>query len=269
MEFVERHERQRLRRHAKRGNINGMENFLDVFTALVRLLYVYAERGVVKRGKLIGWFCRFIELATMGNTIEDEPFDGYLSAVSANLDRGSLLRDRCEETNYLAIVHTALMISALRSHECGDRLAPGSYGETERFSLSVLVHGVRGLAVRSVWLRKAHDVLGYERPLPRAIVRERYAHDTGCVEDVGSLELCGRRQLLLTPIAECFRPAQRFGTTMRLVGEGPRLTCLASLERHHPTVEVILIQPSDEPFVPHCPDHTCDAVASDAVASDA
>jgi hypothetical protein len=31
-----------------------MENFLDVFTALVRLLYVYHRRGVVDRLKLIG-----------------------------------------------------------------------------------------------------------------------------------------------------------------------------------------------------------------------
>src|SRR3990167_6792316 len=48
MEFVERHERHRLRRHAKHGNVNGMENFLDIFTALVRLLYVYAEPGDIR-----------------------------------------------------------------------------------------------------------------------------------------------------------------------------------------------------------------------------
>jgi hypothetical protein len=112
LEFVERHRKHRLLRHAKRGNINGMENFLDIFTALVRLLYVYAERGVVKREKLIGRFCRFIELATKGSADEDEPFDGYLSATSANLGRGrNLLRDRCDETNYLGIVDTALLIA--------------------------------------------------------------------------------------------------------------------------------------------------------------
>ena len=122
MEFVERHEKHRLRRHAKRGNINGMENFLDIFTALVRILYVYSDRGVLKRGKLLGRLCRFIELATKGGTtLEGDEFAGYLSAVAANVGRGSLLRDRCEETNYLPVVATALLI-ARRIRADGEKL---------------------------------------------------------------------------------------------------------------------------------------------------
>src|SRR5262245_34710570 len=50
-DFVERHEHRRLRKHAGRGNVNGMENFLDIFTTLVRLLYVYYLRSLATKSK--------------------------------------------------------------------------------------------------------------------------------------------------------------------------------------------------------------------------
>lgn len=110
-EFVDRHERKRLLKHASLGNINGMENFLDIFTTLVRLLYVYYRRGVVKRGKLIGRFCTFVELATIGNGTENEQFDGYLYSVYDSLSGDvDLLQEVCDETNYLAEVRAALLI---------------------------------------------------------------------------------------------------------------------------------------------------------------
>jgi hypothetical protein len=110
-EFVERHERKRLHRHASLGNINGMENFLDILTTLIRLLYVYYKRGVVKRGQLIGRFCTFIELATSGKETESESFDGYLYAVYDSLGGDiSLMQQVCDETNYLAEVWATLLI---------------------------------------------------------------------------------------------------------------------------------------------------------------
>ena len=66
MDFVERHVKGRLVKHARRGNVNGMENFLDVFTAIVRLLYVYHRRGVVKGPGLVGRVVQCIEVATWG-----------------------------------------------------------------------------------------------------------------------------------------------------------------------------------------------------------
>ena len=88
-----------------------MENFLDIFTTLVRLLYVYYKRGVVKRGKLIGRFCTFIELATIGKDTEKEQFDGYLYSVYDSLSGDvDLLQEVCDETNYLAEVRAALLI---------------------------------------------------------------------------------------------------------------------------------------------------------------
>jgi len=110
-EFVGRHEKQRLRKHARHGNINGMENFLDILTTLARLLYVYYKREVVKKARLIGSFCTFIELATSGSEREKNPFDGYLYSVIDNLsgDMGPL-QEACNETNYFAEIQSILLI---------------------------------------------------------------------------------------------------------------------------------------------------------------
>jgi hypothetical protein len=110
-EFVERHERKRLRKHASMGNINGMGNFLDIFNTLVRLLYVYYKRGIVKRGQLIGRICTLLELATIGKLTEEEQFDGYLCKIFDRLGGDeALLQEVCDETNYLAEVRAALLI---------------------------------------------------------------------------------------------------------------------------------------------------------------
>ncbi len=111
-EFVERHEKRKLRKHAKGGNINGMENFLDILTAMVRLLYIYYKRGIVKKPRLIDSFCTFIDIATVGSDEEDDPFYGYLYSVFDNLGGDvNILQKVCNETNYLAEVLAVLLIA--------------------------------------------------------------------------------------------------------------------------------------------------------------
>lgn len=110
-EFVERHERQRLRRHAKRGNINGMENFLDVLNALVRLLYVYYVREVVHRDRLIGWYCDFLELATKGIDTTNDYSEGYLHTTFDNLGGDfAYLQEVCDELDFLGHLYAVLVI---------------------------------------------------------------------------------------------------------------------------------------------------------------
>lgn len=110
-DFADRHEKRRLCKHAERGNINGMTNFLDIFRALVRVLFVYYKLGVTKRGKLIGRFCRYLELATSGNDSENEACDGYLYSLYDNLSGDvDLLQKVCDEANYLAEVRALLLI---------------------------------------------------------------------------------------------------------------------------------------------------------------
>lgn len=109
-DFVDRHEKQRLRRHAMRGNINGMENFLDIFTTLVRLLYVYHVRGYVHRLKLIGRLCDYVEIATCGFENEQDASEGYLYSVYDNLGDPDYLQEVCDELNFLGHVRAAFVI---------------------------------------------------------------------------------------------------------------------------------------------------------------
>lgn len=44
VDFVERHQRDKLLRHVKRGNLNGLPNFLDIFRTLNSVLFAYNSR---------------------------------------------------------------------------------------------------------------------------------------------------------------------------------------------------------------------------------
>jgi len=109
-DFADRHEKQRLRRHAKRGNINGMENFLDIFTALVRVLFVYYKRGIVHRNMLIARVIAYVEIATHGFDTSQEYCDGYLNSVNDNLGDPDYLQEVCDELNFLAHIRAAFLI---------------------------------------------------------------------------------------------------------------------------------------------------------------
>lgn len=111
-DFAERHEKTRLRKHAQRGNINGMDNFFDIFTAIVRLMYVYSVRNVVKKPRLISQVLRCVQVATSGIDTRQDQSDGYLDRLARNL-RGdpALLREVCEEVNFAGQVRAALLIA--------------------------------------------------------------------------------------------------------------------------------------------------------------
>ena len=114
-DFVHRHEKQRLRKHAKRGNINGMENFLDIFTTLVRLLYVYHVRGVVHRLKVVGSVINYVMIATHGWDTDQDYCEGYLNSVYDNLGDADYLQEVCDELNFLGHVRAAfVMVQRLR-----------------------------------------------------------------------------------------------------------------------------------------------------------
>ena len=111
-DFVDRHVKKKLKKHSQRGNINGMENFLDIFTTLVKVLYRWYIRGVVKRGRLIGHIVTMLEVATSGKNTENEFFDGYLySAYDSISGDTGLLQKVCTDANFCGEVHAALLIS--------------------------------------------------------------------------------------------------------------------------------------------------------------
>jgi hypothetical protein len=148
-DFVDRHFKQRLCKHARRGNINGVENFLDILTALVRVLYVYYVRDVVHRDHLIGRLCRYLEIATRGVTVSEESSGGYLLSLHENLSNTRYLREVSEKTNLLGHLRAILLIA---QHV---RFRPGERTNWRHFTDS-LQHQSRGLrdTIREVRLNE-------------------------------------------------------------------------------------------------------------------
>ncbi|MCC9602887.1 hypothetical protein LOC67_20245 [Stieleria sp. JC731] len=122
-DFVERHIKKKLKKHSERGNINGMENFLDIFTTLVKVLYRWYKLDVVKRGHLIGKLVTMLEVATSGKDTEKEWFDGYLysvyDSISGDVD---LLQEVCTENNYCGEIYAALLIVQMVRYQPGEVL---------------------------------------------------------------------------------------------------------------------------------------------------
>lgn len=110
LDFVDRHEKRCLRRHAKRGNVNGMENFLDIFTALVRLLCVYHVREFVHRLVVVGRVLNYVKIATHGWETEHDYCEGYLNSVADNLGDAEYLQEVCDDLNFLGHVRAAFVI---------------------------------------------------------------------------------------------------------------------------------------------------------------
>jgi hypothetical protein len=82
-----------------------------VFTAIVRLLYVYYLRNVVKGPGLVGGLVQCIEVATGGVDGTDLTCDGYLLAVAENLRDEEDLQQASNAVNFTGHVRAALMIA--------------------------------------------------------------------------------------------------------------------------------------------------------------
>ena len=123
-DFVDRHIKKKLKKHSERGNINGMENFLDIFTTLVKVLYRWHKRDVVKRGHLIGKLVTMLEVATSGKDTKKEWFDGYLHSVYDSIGEDvELLQEVCTENNYCGEIFTALLIVQMVRFQPGEVLS--------------------------------------------------------------------------------------------------------------------------------------------------
>jgi hypothetical protein len=104
-EFANRHEKSCLRRHARRGHLDGMRNFLDVFVTLCGLLWHCYKLQLLPEPwqgpRVIGPVCRYVNLAT-----------AYLTTLADNL-KGNWERVRraCAECNFGGHLRAALLIA--------------------------------------------------------------------------------------------------------------------------------------------------------------
>jgi hypothetical protein len=91
--FVERHQWEKLHKHVRRGNINGLPNFLDIFRTLNGLLLTYHTRAFDQAGPVIPF--PYVTKGMMDNLeLLIGPFEpredafegnGFVSAILANV----------------------------------------------------------------------------------------------------------------------------------------------------------------------------------------
>ena len=122
-EFVERHIKKKLKKHSDRGNINGMENFLDIFTTLVKVLLIWHRRGVVKAGRLIAPVNRMLAVATNGLDTKTISSEGYLDSLWYSLKGDfKLIQKVCDDYNFCGEIVAALLIAQHIRYEPGEVL---------------------------------------------------------------------------------------------------------------------------------------------------
>jgi hypothetical protein len=117
-EFVERHQRQKLYKHVKRGNLNGLPNFLDIFRTLNGLLFTYHRRIMGSAGAIIPF--GFITTHIMTNLelligpfepSEDSYYEGngFIAAIQKNMQGDTaVVRERLRDERLPQMLRAAV-----------------------------------------------------------------------------------------------------------------------------------------------------------------
>jgi hypothetical protein len=84
-DFADRHQRHVLEKHERKGNINGLANFVDVMVTTSKLLFVYLRRGVLTQHFVTHRLREYLNIFT-GTFPEykDEETTGYLARIYSN-----------------------------------------------------------------------------------------------------------------------------------------------------------------------------------------
>jgi hypothetical protein len=106
-DFVERHQWEKLNKHVRRGNLNGLANFLDIFRTLNGLLLAYHARTIEGSGPVIpfGHVIRgmMINLELLIGPFENGEAEwyegrGYVASIFNNMQGDKeLVRERLRE----------------------------------------------------------------------------------------------------------------------------------------------------------------------------
>ncbi len=129
-DFVDRHHKENLNHHAIRGNLNGLENFVDVFLITNKLLYTYQTRGFLKKFKTMLRYRKSLAILTQGGTFveSEQTYDGFLlkifAAHSGDMETITdlLIKYRLVEHAALALIMAQLINQSIRKRPLGDCL---------------------------------------------------------------------------------------------------------------------------------------------------
>ena len=99
-QFVVRHQRKKLEKHVRRGNLNGLPNFLDIFRTLNGLLVTFNKRTVkgvpvIPHPFVTTGIMKNLDLLMGAVDTEGDYVPGYINSINANFqgDR-ELVRER-------------------------------------------------------------------------------------------------------------------------------------------------------------------------------
>ncbi len=114
-DFVKRHQKQKLERHVKRGNINGLGNFLDIFRTTNSELFKWHSRHsetgdpIIPHGYVVPMILTNIELLIGMPFDEGERSDGFIGAIKRNLQSERVLvLARLENLQVASMVRAAI-----------------------------------------------------------------------------------------------------------------------------------------------------------------
>jgi hypothetical protein len=121
-EFVQRHQSQKLEKHVRRGNLNGLSNFLDIFRTLNQLLLTYNARTsgnmpVIPHPYVTEGIMRNLALLIGEHDGDGAYRRGFIDAVRSNFEGDrELVRERMQEEGVPQILRAAVeaMIEARR-----------------------------------------------------------------------------------------------------------------------------------------------------------
>jgi hypothetical protein len=126
-EFIDRHQKRVLLRHAKRGNLNGMSNFLDVFVCTNKLIYVYLRKmarsqeglkPIVNKNFAIFYLRKNLQIFTVGENDGKKSFPGYIKKLRENLASDLvILRNAIEEGNILGHIQASFLVAQWIRHD--------------------------------------------------------------------------------------------------------------------------------------------------------
>jgi len=115
--FVQRHQGEKLYRHVRRGNLNGLPNFLDIFRTLNSLLLTYHGRAIDQGGSVIPF--AFVTKGIMDSLeLLIGPFEeredqyegnGFIAAILTNISGDKeIVRERLREERVAEMIGAAV-----------------------------------------------------------------------------------------------------------------------------------------------------------------
>jgi hypothetical protein len=112
-DFADRHQKHVLQKHERKGNVNGLANFIDVMVTTSKVLFVYLRRGVLTQHFVTHRLREYLNIYTgIFPEYKDEEITGYLARIYSNRKGNpAQLKKTFEENNVGGHLRALLLIA--------------------------------------------------------------------------------------------------------------------------------------------------------------